>query len=316
MSVLPGSDMASAAGIPIEAFEANRRVAYSYVAALTFYIYDIILSSGEEIKYIWGYKVSTVSVLYFTVRYFSVINLIAMVAFRTSVGLTVEAARAYYFWAVGTITPLIIATVAAIFLLRIFALYNCNKRVLAILLILFLGNFAAVLWAYIRFATVLAAGARTLPAPWRGPATTIPDVTFLLAAYVPDFSLSLLFLSMTLWKLVTNYRDLYGGFTRKSLRNIDRMPALFVAFVRDGSIFFALTAANTLLKLITTLVVPEAEQAAFCPWLYVIDSYAGVHLILSLRVAGMKGNVHQTWEDTLSLQYNYFSDDHQDSQCA
>ena len=38
-----------------------------------------------------------------------------------------------------------------------------------------------------------------------------------------------------------------------------------------------------------------------------IDHAQGVHLILKLRAAGMKKNVHQTWNETLSLQY--FSDD-------
>lgn len=80
------------------------------------------------------------------------------------------------------------------------------------------------------------------------------------------------------------------------------MPPLLVAFVRDGSIFFALSAANTLLKIITTVEAHKMQQPAFFPWLQVVDSYAGAHLILRLRAAGMKSNVHQTWNETLSYR--------------
>ena len=52
---------------------------------------------------------------------------------------------------------------------------------------------------------------------------------------------SVLFLGMTVWKLVENHQDLHGKLTWKSLRNMDSMPPLLLAFVRDGSIFFALS---------------------------------------------------------------------------
>jgi hypothetical protein len=51
---------------------------------------------------------------------------------------------------------------------------------------------------------------------------------------------SVLFLGMTLWKLLENHQDIYGKFTWKTWRDMDSVSPLLVAFVRDGSIFFAL----------------------------------------------------------------------------
>ena len=63
------------------------------MAALTIFIYDIMLSFGEEVlvmtahasfhmlihftqvEYVWGSNISRITVLYFVVRYFTAINL-------------------------------------------------------------------------------------------------------------------------------------------------------------------------------------------------------------------------------------------------
>jgi len=288
----------------LEKFTANQQNIYSYGGALTFSIYDILLSSGKEVKYIWGSKLSPVTILYFFVRYFSVINLISIVAIRASTGLSLEVCRRYYFWVIIGVCPAIILALDAILLLRIFALYQRSKQVFTMLLILVLTTFGGVLWAHLKLAIELHDNAIPAPpSPWQGCATKIPKLTYMLLAYVPDFALSLLFLGMTLWKLVASHQEMHGKLTLKSLRKLDRVSPLLLAFARDGSIFFALSSVITFLKIVTVIVSDELRQPGFYPWLFALDSFAGSHLILDLRAAGWRRNADQTWRETMSVRY-------------
>jgi len=58
----------------------NRNITYVYGAALTFCVYDMILSIAQEVKYIWASRWSPVKVLYFIFRYYGILNLTVIVA--------------------------------------------------------------------------------------------------------------------------------------------------------------------------------------------------------------------------------------------
>lgn len=289
----------------IAALGTNRRNTYSFVAALTFCAYDIMLTSRREIKYIWGSKLSPVVVLYYIVRYYGLINLIIMLAvfIPASENLSAKVCHRYFFWGVGFSPTILVIALDTLLLLRIFALYKRSKPVFVILLVLVLGDFAATLWANITLAKDLVAGFMVLPAPWQGCASQIPKLNFMLAVYIPNFALSLLFLAMTLWKLVENHQEVHGKLSWRMLRSMQSISPLLLAFVRDGSIFFALTSVNTFIQIMTAYVVKGLAQAAFLPWIVALYSYAGSHLILNLRAAGTKGNTEQTWNETLSIQH-------------
>jgi len=299
--------MASASAIlqdAIAALEQNERNSYCYVAATIFCSYDTLLSLGQEIRHIWGSKPSPITILYFIVRYYTLINLITMTSLFLpfSVDISLKACKQYFFWEVGIAPPVLIFALDAILLLRIVALYNRSKRVFTILSILVLGDFGAALWTHMALARELSSAAMVAPIPWQGCAAKMPAVKFWWAAFILNFALSLLFLAMTLWKLVENHQVLHGKLTWRSLLDTDNMSPLLYAFVRDGSIFFALTFANTLLKIITSYAVDKLTQTAFFPWILTIYSYSGSHLILGLRAAGAKGSANQPWSETLSFQ--------------
>jgi len=95
----------------ITAVELNHQTSYGHVAAITVYAYDILLSSGEEvvtplipefrqwfwrgpntpqIKYIWTSNWSIVKALYFFIRYYGIVLLIAIIASSTSVNTNIK----------------------------------------------------------------------------------------------------------------------------------------------------------------------------------------------------------------------------------
>jgi hypothetical protein len=52
--------------------------------------------------------------------------------------------------------------------------------------------------------------------------------------------LSVIFLSMTVWKVLEIYEVVYGKLTWKTWRRLMAMSPLMSTFVRDGSIFFVM----------------------------------------------------------------------------
>jgi len=250
---------------------------------------------------------SLITILYFAVRYYSLINLMAIVGISASTNLGVPACQRYFLWSLPAGPPLLIGVLNGILLLRVFALYDRSKRVLVILLILSVGTVASALYATIRLARGLASSVVPMPVPWRGCASKLPGLGFVLTAYVPNYALSLIFLAMTLCKLLKNHKHIYGKLTLKNMRapgNRDISP-LLLAFVRDGNIFFVLASIATFLELLPIFVVRGQAASGFLPWILAIYSYSGAHLILNLRAAGMMGSTptYQTWDETLSVQH-------------
>jgi len=185
----------------------------------------------------------------------------------------------------------------------------------------------AVLWGHVTVAKDLAAGVLAVPAPWEGCATRVPDIRFGLVAYILDFMLSLVFLVMTLRKLVESHRDNHGKLSLRSFRDMESMSPLLVAFVRDGTIFCSVNcyylpqddggiccgrnARTRVLSICTNSRYTNRGAHHHFSWLFALDSYTGAHLILNLRAAGLRRNGDSTWNETLSIQYNdlIFGDD-------
>jgi len=283
---------------------ANQRNTYSHAAALTFCLYDIILSFSQEVEYVWMSKRSLVTALYLIVRYYGVINLIGIVAMFTqaSSNLDVKECQRYFFWTITGVPIVFVLALDAILLLRLYALYNRSKKVLITLLVLISINFGVALWVYITVAKNHAAHIWTRPSPWSGCITNCPGLKFTLSGYIFNCILSLVFLSMTIWKLVENHQTVHGKLTWGSLREMREMPPLLLAFVRDGSVFFALTAIINFLRLTIWFTGHAPVKPAFFPWTVAFDSYAGSHLILGLRAAG-KGKTNPSWNETMSFKF-------------
>ena len=136
----------------------------------------------------------------------------------------------------------------------------------------------ASMWCDVKMSKAFSDGVIFVPAPYRGCAVLSPDLKFMLAClYVlyifplllgffwqwgkllqhsdlwivswvaarkrlwPTPTISLvLFLGMTLWKLLENHQVVHGKLTWRSLYDTKAMSPLMFAFVRDRSILFAL----------------------------------------------------------------------------
>jgi len=226
-------------------------------AALSFSLYDVMLSFSDEVKYIWRSKLSPITAFYFFLRYYVPAALLAMVTMRSVPDLSVKMCGDYFKWIVAGGPSVFTLILDIIMFLRIFALYRHNLRVFAILLVLALGRYAAHQWACITLAVQLAKNVVILPHPIHICVANIPDpvfMKFMLWAYVPGFCLSIIFLSMTLWKLFENHQLLYGKFSLKVLHDLQSLSPLLVGFIRGGSIFFAISCFINLLAVLSLFI--------------------------------------------------------------
>jgi len=239
-------------------------------------------------------------VLYFIVRYYSLVSLIALTAVFTSVDLSVQVCKRYIRWVLPGGLFVFILALDSILLLRVFALYNRNKQIFTILLICVLADLGVAFGAAIVSAQHLAANVIRMPSPWLGCASKLPDLKFILIAYILNYILSLIFLGMTVWKMIDRHRCLHGRLSWMTLHKMDNVSPILVVFVRDGSIFFAIASVATFVGLLVPYMVHGPARASFLPWEIALYSYSGAHLILDLRAARTEG---PTWNDTMSAQY-------------
>jgi len=56
-------------GLLVSLLDHQQLDAYANLAATAFYVWDMILTTNDEITYIWGSRTSTVKVVYFLNRY-------------------------------------------------------------------------------------------------------------------------------------------------------------------------------------------------------------------------------------------------------
>lgn len=245
---------------------------------------------------------SFIKVLYFIVRYFGAIDLaiLAAINVQASSDLSIETCKSYFLFSFGISPAVIVFALDTVLLLRLFALYRRSKRVLLFLSILLLCDFALVQWVNIKLAMQARADTIVAPYPWKGCVTKPHEKLYMLAGFVPNFTVSFLFLVMTLWKLVENHQVVYGKLVLKSLFTKDRVSPLLSAFVRDGSVFFTLCALNTVLQAMTAYVLSQITAYGLVPWILVLFSYVGPHLILDLRETGWKEDKDQPWMETMS----------------
>ncbi|KAK0201000.1 hypothetical protein DFS33DRAFT_1094532 [Desarmillaria ectypa] len=297
----------------------NKKSSYSYVSALSFLTWDIIVSFGDEVNYIWVSQWSIPKLMYFLARYYPFLYLMSVFLFnlpvldeqmtlvlvgRTSCPLLLTSPKdcqAYWYWSLIGGPSFVIIILDIILLLRVFSLYNRNRWLLTFMVLFVIGDATGALYACSRLAIDLAAGTYSVPAPWQGCTAPVPQFGFVLSTYVPNLTLALIFLGLTLWKLFQTHRSLNGSITLKNIRELESVSPLLMAFVTDGSIFFALIAAALVVGMIPSFAVSGPIQSAFLPWTMAFYSYSGAHLILNLRSRVLGQSATPTWNDTLEF---------------
>ncbi|KAF8319925.1 hypothetical protein DL93DRAFT_2224852 [Clavulina sp. PMI_390] len=209
-----------------------------FVSCTTWFVWDWIISIDLEVQYFWGKKLTVGSYLYFSNRILGAATLLIhfMTSFRTlSAAASAEICKPliYSVLVVGTLGSSIVQTVLV---LRTYALWDCNKRILWILMSLNIiasltqQGLIAAIWG----PNVVSIPWNPLPAPY-----TSCFITFHLGTwerYIPV----LLFEFVVAFFMIIKFVDY--------VREGNSQRVLYVLF-RDGFIEFAGISISSILSL-------------------------------------------------------------------
>ncbi|KAJ6578763.1 hypothetical protein DFH09DRAFT_1361133 [Mycena vulgaris] len=119
------------------------------LVGLTWIIHDYFVTVEEEIRFIWSQRLSFSKVMFFWIRYYS-IALLAFDAIQIHVFSVPGVTSDHLCVAMDTIIRVVGAislwSVEIIMQLRVYALYDCSKRVAIINGFLFAGSIAGFMW--------------------------------------------------------------------------------------------------------------------------------------------------------------------------
>ncbi|KAJ8455097.1 hypothetical protein ONZ45_g19053 [Pleurotus djamor] len=155
----------------IALFKGNLIPLHTVLPCLTWILHDYLITLEDEVRFIWPQKWGTSKIMFLWIRYYSIVLLIfdaTQIHLFARPGITSDKVCLGMDPTIRVIGAIALWSVEIIMQLRIYALYDCGKRVAAFNAALFLGSIAGFLWVLIYNAKLrpgLIADAVHLPLP-------------------------------------------------------------------------------------------------------------------------------------------------------
>ncbi|GBE78997.1 hypothetical protein SCP_0201940 [Sparassis crispa] len=260
----------------------------SSVAALTWLVYDISITLEQEVDFIWRARWSLPKFLYIAARYYGLFNLAFYI--HVSLSLTVSenfsvhlhsiSCKPWVWFNAFSNSVFFTTTVNLLFVIRIHAIYEKKRIMLAFLLFLFFAEFIIEVVCTTLIVRSVTVEERPSGLPIRGcTSTSAPDWT--LAAWIPCLIVACIFYVLTTYKLAKNLGIKNWVNLKLIFSRLHAYPIMDI-FYRDGSIFFGLIFVVILLNTVFN-VLGGAYIDIGAPWLSASYSIAGSRLVLNLR---------------------------------
>jgi len=247
-----------------------------YLAALTFLLYDYLLTLDLEIAIVWKKRKTLVLYLYLFVRYWSLISisLVSVLYFSPSVaGETCR--KLVLFFPFGITMPLMILP-ALLMIIRVYAMYSKNNYLLAFLITYLLSQTAAGLWQY------SPKGFSFAPAPVNSPYLHY-------CIYLPPKSLgsfaSLYVLMELSFHTIICALTLSRAFYMQYRQNSVAKGGLIENITKNGSFYFIVIFCSALSWVVMILHAPTTLRAISSVPTSALTSVMICRINLNLRVA-------------------------------
>ncbi|EGN96276.1 hypothetical protein SERLA73DRAFT_162144 [Serpula lacrymans var. lacrymans S7.3] len=268
---------------------------YCTVAATVLYAYDFMLTLEEEVKFVWYSPWTTVKTFFLIVRYFAfgcilTFTTLNVLPLRTTpIGIAIES--------FAIISVVLLSFVEVILQIRLFALYNNDKRVVIPVMISFVMMVFAQLGmaSYeVYFNNLGLAGFDATIAESLGicpGGTPTWFYLFMIPIMVFDFILFVL----ALYKSLQHYRQVPDK-TWSGARVISMM-------MRDSLLFFMINFVVFLISTLIYLVGPRTLYQKIANWQMVIPAILAERLVLNVRGFYSKmGSTTSTSTSTISME--------------
>jgi len=257
-------------------------------AAITFSVWDTIINVADEVEHIWRAPNSWVKWIYLFVRHFpyvAQITIISLLGASHGSSWTPEACRdmiAYQF----TVMEVTTVAVEIILIMRVYAMFHSNNKLLAVVLFLFLGEVASML-------TVIGL---SLPKLGFTPQCLIISTPSYFTSY---WLISLTFETLLfILTLITFFR---------SVRSYTGTGIFLHVLVRDGTWAYALIFVIMLLNTLMFDLIKNTLAGVCFFWELSVMSFAGSHMLLNIRRMAHRLDHPETEDGAISEDMNFAS---------
>ncbi|KAG2008480.1 hypothetical protein CC2G_013910 [Coprinopsis cinerea AmutBmut pab1-1] len=237
------------------------------VSALYFLVYDVILTYGDEVTYIWPIPLNRTKLAFLFIRYFPILFLFSIQFYGTPN--VFYSSHDCYIWnayqAVATI--LIIAGADYILLLRVFALYPSNRPIKYLTMALYLAELVMT-------SVGMGLAVPELTYDEHCGVTDAP-ITFLIAAGVPILFQTYLF-GIIAWKFVLSIKEGWGD-----------VPIMSI-IMRDNTWAFTLLFLILIAEAFLYGIAEDAYIGILYGWLNAAFSFCGYRILINLNKAARK----------------------------
>ncbi|KAK2467725.1 hypothetical protein APHAL10511_000020 [Amanita phalloides] len=298
----------------LDTLRSVREANYGIVSLCTLIVYDILLTLCHEKTYIWRERWSLPKIAYLCTRYYAVVYFVTATAFllsqdnslkvRTYVGSLLTLSKPSHHPLVMARLiggPIVFMTLSNIVLaLRVYAIYDQNRHLLILLVILLAGQFIATLYVTVVIALTPAKSSFPVDVPFQSgcPIPRPGSARFQMVGWVPNFVFITTLFLLTLWNFIKSIKqairtDAAQDCRRRMYRHI---PPLLRALVRDGTAHYI----TIVVAQIVTLFLAMSKQGSFRllagAWLVAMYSISTSRLILHLCVfAARQQGCTSTW---------------------
>lgn len=233
-------------------------VGWSYASAVAFLIYDVLITFGDEVRFIWPLPWTFTKALYFFIRYFPILLEMSTQFYGTP--LLSYPPEACYVWNVyqGVAVLLLIVSVDYILILRVYGMYPRNRPVKYILTSLYLAEIVTM-------AVGIYLASPRFQFDIHCVVTKAPPI-FLMTVGVPIVYQTLLF-------LVTIYK-----FAEAAKKGWGHIPVVQL-LLRDGTWAFIVIFAVIIGQALVYGVGPQAYTGFLYGWMNTTWSICGYRLI-------------------------------------
>lgn len=209
-------------------------------AALTFLLYDHLITFAEEVTYIWARLKHASAILFLVNRYLGCLSTIAQTVISLA---TISPERCIQYIRCRQVLLFVNhAVVCMLFILRTYALYGRNNRLLALFFLTSITLASVVAWSLV--------GQQATPA------VNVPGCQMIYntkTAIHLAVSYEALCVFDTLVFGLTVYKTFKVGVQSKG----HSKPDLVMLLLRDGAIYFAIVAIANLANILSFYVAPE-----------------------------------------------------------
>lgn len=247
---------------------------FNAVAATTLVMYEIVITSGQEITFIWRSSWSFIKLLYLLIRYYSLVFLLVNSYVSTNLFLSEKFCRPYLLFELWGGPNGLIPVVDFLIITRIYALYDRNKMMGLFLLGIWLAECICTLpLAGIGFKATRGAVSNLLPGVLSGCQTLNPErVELVLISWGLRSAFQAAYVCLTMFK--------FTGFLR--IAGFSTTPLLKV-FFRDGVGYFLIMFAACVFNTLLERFAPIALHGSGVSWNMAIVSITASRMLLNIR---------------------------------